>query len=279
MPNSEPGTYWQTERDGAVVVATYVNPPRNYLVHEAMLEFAQLIEQWRDPEIRAIVIRSDDAATGNMTHYSVEVLNNLVSDPKTARLAAALVREYKMYFDRLSALPKVVIAAMNGDTMGGGFEMTLACDIRIGEDGDFRYGHPEVKIGIIPGAGGTQRLARLIGLGKATEFILRSRVVTPQQALDLGIVSELAGSATDRAIEIAHEVAAFPPMAVANSKLAIFQGNDSTLAAGLEIESSMWIETMQSDDAKLAMETYLAEPHDKRRDWFEAGKYPEWSGH
>ncbi len=75
-----------------------------------------------------------------MTHYSVEELHGLISDPTTSRYSAAVVRRYKKIFDDLQALPKVVIAALNGDTMGGGFELTLACDIRIGERGNYRYG-------------------------------------------------------------------------------------------------------------------------------------------
>jgi enoyl-CoA hydratase len=90
----------------------------------------------------------------------VEELDGLASDPALSRYAGPLVRGYKAIFDQMTALPKVIIAAMNGDAMGGGFELTLACDLRIGQRGDFRYGNPEVRAGVIPGAGGTQRVTR-----------------------------------------------------------------------------------------------------------------------
>ena len=120
--------FWATQLRGAVAIATFSNPPRNYLVAPAVDELEQLIEHWHDPSIRAVVIQSRSEDAGFMTHYSVDELHGLISEPTTARYSAAIVRRYKAIFDRLQALPKVVIAAMNGDTMGGGFELTLACD-------------------------------------------------------------------------------------------------------------------------------------------------------
>src|SRR6185503_4599045 len=101
---------------------------------------------------------------------------------------------------------------MNGDTMGGGFELSLSCDIRIGQKGDHRFGLPEVKLGILPGGSGTQRLSRLIGAGRAIEFILRARVVRPEDALALGLVHEVADDALARARTVAGEIAALPPV-------------------------------------------------------------------
>jgi enoyl-CoA hydratase/carnithine racemase len=274
--------FWTTEQRGHVAVSTFSNPPRNYLVKPAMDEFEQLVEQWRDPSIRAVVIQSRPEDAGFMTHYSVEELYELISDPSTARYSAAIVRGYKAIFDRLQALPKVIIAAMNGDAMGGGFELTLACDLRIGENGDFRYGNPEVRVGVIPGAGGTQRVARLVGLSRAVEWVLRGRIVRPEVALELGLVHEVVDDAPARARELAEEIASLPPMSVGNAKRALYLGADSNLQAGFEIENMMWTEVMQSDDAQLALKTYIAENIDSRRDWFESENsknYPTYSGH
>jgi enoyl-CoA hydratase/carnithine racemase len=189
------------------------------------------------------------------------------------------VRGFKALIDQIVALPKVTIAAMNGDTMGGGHELALACDLRIGEIGDYRYGQPEVRLGIIPGAGGSQRLARLIGLGKALDIILRGRVVTPEEAQALGITSELVADAPARALEIAREIATFPPVGVAKAKASIYKGFNTDLQSGLEMESLFWQEAMQSDDAKLAMVEFLKVPLDKRRDWIESPiDYPTFQG-
>jgi enoyl-CoA hydratase len=273
--------FWTTEQRGAVVIATYSNPPRNYLVAPAIDEFEQLIEQWRDPSIRAVVIQSSPEATGFMTHYSVDELYDLISDPATSRYSAAVVRRYKAIFDRLQALPKVVIAALNGDTMGGGFELTLACDLRIGEKGDYRYGNPEVRVGLIPGAGGTQRISRLIGLARAVDWVLRGRIVKPEVAHELGLVHELVDDAAARALELAEEIAKFPPKAVENAKIALYRGHDANVQAGYEIENMQWTEVMQSDDAQLALKTYIAQDVDSRRNWFESENsknYPNYSG-
>jgi enoyl-CoA hydratase/carnithine racemase len=274
--------FWTTEQRDHVTVAIFSNPPRNYLVKPAIDELEQLVEQWRDPSIRAVVIRSRPEDTGFMTHYSVDELYGLITDPTTARDSAAIVRGYKAIFDRLQGLPKVIIAALNGDTMGGGFELALACDLRIGQKGDFRYGNPELRVGVIPGAGGTQRLTRLVGLARAVEWVLRARIVKPEVALELGLVHEVVEDAPARALELAEEIASFPPKAVGNAKIALYLGADSNLQGGFEIENMMWTEVMQSDDAQLALKTYIDVDLDSRRDWFESESsknYPAYSGH
>jgi enoyl-CoA hydratase/carnithine racemase len=228
--------FWTCERRGAVEIATFSNPPRNYIGKPQLDELAQLVAQWRDPSIRAVVIQS----------------------------------------------PKVVIAAMNGDALGGGFELTLACDLRIGQHGDFRYGNPEVRAGVMPGAGGTQRISRLVGLARALDWVLRGRIVPPEVAVQLGLVHEVVDDAPTRALELAEEIAMLPPMSVANAKRALYLGADSNLQAAYEIENMNWTEVMQSDDAKVALSTFVAVDPDERRDWFESANsknYPAYSGH
>ncbi|NOT55209.1 MAG: enoyl-CoA hydratase/isomerase family protein [Deltaproteobacteria bacterium] len=269
---------WKTEVSDGVVVATYTNPPMNYFCAEGAKEFSALIEQWRSPTIRAVVL------TGGMpgkfiTHYSVEELVDLASNPEALRVAGtALTTGYHAMLKRVQDLPKPVIVAMNGDTMGGGFELSLSCDIRIGQHGDHRYGLPEVKLGILPGGSGTQRLSRLIGAGRAVEFVLRSRVVRPEEALTLGLVHEVVDDASARAKEIAAEIASFPPIAVSRAKHAVYMGGDTHLAAGLNVESAAFLETMLSDDGLLAMKTYIALPYDQRRDWLEHPTSPAYKG-
>src|SRR5258708_18352663 len=152
-------------------------------------------------------------------------------------------------FDEMMALPKLVIAAMNGDALGGGFELTLACDLRIGQHGDFRYGNPEVRAGVIPGAGGTQRITRLVGLARALDWVLRGRIVTPEVALELGLVHEVVDDAPARALERAEELDLLPPLSVGNAKRALYLGADTNLQAAFEIENMTRTEVMQSDDA------------------------------
>jgi enoyl-CoA hydratase len=274
--------FWVSDRRGSVEVATFSNPPYNYLDKPVIDELEQLVVQWREPSIRAVVIQSRAEDTGFFTQYSVEELYGLARDPALSRYAGALVRGYKAIFDQMTALPKVIIAAMNGDAMGGGFELTLACDLRIGQHGDFRYGNPEVRAGVIPGAGGTQRVSRLVGLARALDWVLRGRIVTPEVALDLGLVHEVVDDAPARALELAEEIALLPPMSVANAKRALYLGADTNLQAAFEIENMNWTEVIQSDDAQLALKTCIAVEPESRRDWFESessSSYPAYSGH
>ena len=274
--------FWTTDRRGGVEIATFSNPPHNYLNKPVIDELEQLVAEWRDPAIRAIVIQSSHEDAGFFTQYSVEELDGLASDPAASRYAGALVRGYKAIFDQMAALPKVIIAAMNGDAMGGGFELTLACDLRIGQNGDFRYGNPEVRAGVIPGAGGTQRVTRLVGLARALDWVLRGRIVRPEVALHLGLVHEVVDDAPARALELAEEIASLPPMSVANAKRALYLGADTNLQAAFEIENMMWTEVIQSDDAQVALKTFRSVDPDSRRDWFESESsktYPEYSGH
>src|SRR6266446_3354260 len=273
--------FWATDRRGAVEIATFSNPPYNYLGKPVVDELEQLVVGWQDPTIRAVVIQSKPQGTAGFSQYSVEELYGMASDPALSRYAGAVVRGYKAIFDRMMASPKVIIAAMNGDAMGGSFELTLACDLRIGQRGDFRYGNPEVRVGVIPGAGGTQRISRLVGLARALDWVLRGRIVTPEVALELGLVHEVVDDAPARALELAEEIAALPPMSVANAKRALYLGADSSLQAAFEVENMMWTEVIQSDDAQVALKTFLAVDADSRRDWFESensNNYPTYSG-
>src|SRR5216683_1928585 len=273
--------FWTSERRGAVEIATFSNPPRNYIGKPQLDELAQLVAQWRDPFIRAVVIQSRTGENSGFTQYSVEELQGMASDPALSRYAGAVVRGYKAIFDRMTALPKVTIAAMNGDAMGGSFELTLACDLRVGQHGDFRYGNPEVRAGVIPGAGGTQRITRLVGLARALDWVLRGRIVTPEVALELGLVHEVVDDAVTRALAMAKEIACLPPMSVGNAKRALYLGADTNLQAAFEIENMNWTEVMQSDDAKVALSAFLAVDPDARRDWFESENsknYPAYKG-
>lgn len=261
--------YWTCKTEGGVVTASYSNPPMNYFCAEGAGELGTLIENWRDPAIKAIVLAS--ATTGKfITHYSVEELLSYAEDREALRKSGtALTVGYHALLLSLRNLPKPVIVAMNGDAMGGGFELCLACDIRIGMRGDHRYGLPEIKLGILPGGSGTQRLSRLIGAGRAIEFILRGRMARPEEALALGLIHELADDAVARAVQIAGEMARMPPLSVAMIKRSVYDGSDTSLADGLDIESAGFLATMLSDDGVTAMRDYVAQPLERRRDWLE----------
>ncbi len=264
---------WTTEVEGGVCVATYSFPPMNYIGAQGTQEMMDLIESWKAPEIRAVVING--GVKGKfITHYYGEELTTL--DPAHIQncrvLGLSPIPEYSGMLRCLQQLPKPVIVAMNGDAMGGGFEFCLACDIRIGERGDYRYGLPETRLGLIPGGGGTQRLPRLIGVAKAMEFILRGRVVPPEEALSLGIISDLADDALARAKEIARELAALPATGLARAKRVVYEGSETHIDGGLAIENAAFLDVMVAEDAAQVVGEYLSLPLEERRAWLERRK-------
>jgi enoyl-CoA hydratase len=260
--------YWDvTETDRGVVVAAYTNAPMNYFVGEGVEELAALIPAWRAPEVRAVVI-TGGPADRYLTHYSVEELSGLAADrPTMSSLGTDVNDGYHALVQDLSDLEKPVVAGMSGDTMGGGLELSLGCDIRIAQRGDFSIGFPEVSLGIIPGGGGTQRLPRIIGVGPALDFVLRGRIVSPEQALALGLVSEIADDPRARALEVAANLVRQSPTALAAAKRSILRGSSLPLSEGLRVEADAFLATMLTDEAVAAMDEYAGTPHGERRAW------------
>ena len=248
------------EHEGTVAVVTITNPPRGYMDAQTVPELQAAMDSLGDDEsVRAVVI------TGGLPgvfirHYSVVVLGAL---SKTLREHGTTVdieqrlpeRDIDGLFRRIETMPKPVIAAINGLAMGGGFELTLACDIRVAEEGDYEIGLPEVNIGILPGAGGTQKLGRLVGAGRALEMTLRGRTVSPKEAFELGIVQELApaGAALTHAVSLAQELATKPPRAMAHIKRLVRGAPETPLDEGLALERTLFLDLMTTDDAHRLM--------------------------
>jgi enoyl-CoA hydratase len=164
----------------------------------------------------------------------------------------------------LEALPKPVIAAINGHAMGGGLELAMACDIRLVEHGEFSIGLPEVNIGLLPGAGGTQRLARLVGTARALEMILRGRTIAPAQAVSMGLAHELVEDAMARANELAAELAAKPPRALAHAKRLVRAALPPIDPETLLLESRLFLDLVVRDEANDRLEALAAGERDIR---------------
>jgi enoyl-CoA hydratase/carnithine racemase len=260
--------FWEVEeREGGIVVASYTNAPMNYFVAEGAAELGALIPAWRDPGVR-VVILTGGPPDQYLTHYSVEELAELAGDRAGMRTLGTDVNDgYHALVQDLSDLEKPTIAAMSGDTMGGGLELSLGCDIRIAQRGDFSIGFPEISLAIIPGGGGTQRLPRILGAGPALDFILRSRIVSPDKALELGLVSEVADDARARALQVAESLARQSPAALAAAKHSVLRGASLPLSEGLRVEADAFLATMLTDEAAATMADYAATPHDERRAW------------
>lgn len=257
--------HWRIEEHpGGIEVAAYRNDPMNYFVGPGAEELAALVERWADPAVRVVVL-CGDVPGKFITHYSVEELLEVAEARDVLpEVCPQLTDGYHALLNALRGLPKPVIVAMGGDTMGGGFELSMACDIRIAEDGPYRIGLLETKLGILPGGSGTQRIARMLGPAAAIEIVLRGRVFTPAQAVAKGLVHEVAPDAKARALEIAGELAAMSPVALAEGKRAIYEGFDRPWAEGLKVETDAFLATMMSDEAVATMRGYVETPYEER---------------
>jgi enoyl-CoA hydratase len=167
------------------------------------------------------------------------------------------------FFDKAMAIcetmPKPVIAAISGTALAGAFEFTLACDIRIAEDGDYLIGLPETNLGLLPGASGTQRLPRTVGMAAALWHILLGKPLSPREAEARGFVHEtVKGKAVDRAIEIARLLSKHPPESAAYIKRLVRSANETPLADGLALERNLFLRLCTSDTALARMRNYDA---------------------
>ena len=159
---------------------------------------------------------------------------------------------------KIESFDRVVIAAVNGLALGGGCEITLACDIRVADE-SATFGFPEVSLGLIPGAGGTQRLSRLVGIGKAKELILTGDPITAREAERIGLVEKIApkGQAVPEAKKIAQRVLSRGPIAVANAKKAISDGINMTFEDGLKRETELFSALFSTQDMKEGVKAFL----------------------
>lgn len=208
----------------------------NCLNLPTLLQLRATLEEFRfDPLFRAVVI----TGSGGKAFCAGADLKE--RQGMTMVEVRRYVRTIRQAFDEVAAYSKPVIAAINGQAFGGGLELALACDIRVAAEGA-RMGLTECTLGIIPGAGGTQRLTRLVGPGRAKELILSGRRVGASEALAMGLVERLvpAEALLSEALDLAGIIAANAPRAVEQAKFAIDRGSQTDLATGLELEAKAY---------------------------------------
>jgi enoyl-CoA hydratase/carnithine racemase len=167
-------------------------------------------------------------------------------------------RELTDSFTQVQRIPKPVIAAVTGYALGGGYELALCADFRV-LGANAKIGQPEILLGVIPGAGGTQRLARLVGPAKAKDLVFTGRHVGAEEALEMGLADAVVpdDEVYATAVAMAKKFAAGPPLALAAAKRAVDEGLDLPLAQGLELESELFAELFDTEDQKTGMRSFL----------------------
>lgn len=217
---------------GQITTIRLVNPPLNLVTVELTHELDRVLRQLEaDPEVRCAVVTGtgDRAFCAGSDVKEFESLYGRVGERK-------LLLE-KAVYRRLARLPFPTIAAIQADALGGGLELALCCDLRV-VDARAKVGLPEVRLGVMPGSGGTQRLPRVVGPAKAKELILMGEILDASSALEIGLVNRVApeGQALATALSMAETIAARGPIAVREAKKAIDLVGDVSLDEGLALE-------------------------------------------
>ena len=241
------------ERDAPMAVLTINRPDKlNALTEGVLLRLRQRLEEiGRDAALRVVIVTG--AGRAFVAGADLKAMADM-----TSVQAVAFSRDGSAVFRMIERMDAIFIAAVNGFALGGGCELMCACDLRIASDAAV-IGQPEVGVGIHPGFGGTQRLARLVGPGKAKELILLGDPVKADEALRIGLVERVvpADALMDEARSLAGAIAARGPTAVAAAKRAVNDGLSLPIDDGLELESTLFGESFGAGDAKEGMEAFL----------------------
>jgi 2-oxoglutaroyl-CoA hydrolase len=248
---------FEVERDGGVATITLAGTGKLNLVSIAARdELARIFaELGADPAVRVVVV----TGAGEAFTAGGDVMGFLKTEPERLSGLAWNVASPER-------CPKPVIAKVRGYAFGVGFELALACDFRIAAD-DVEFALPEIKLGMIPGSGGTQRLARLIGLGRAKDAIMRGRRIPAQEALELGLVTQVVPpDELDAAVDaLVEELTALSPLALATVKRVLNHAYEGPLALGLELEGLAYGMLRSTEDFREGVEAFAA----KRKPQFE----------
>lgn len=207
----------------------------------------------RDPNIHVIVLAGSEKAfaagadIGEMAEASVVQMSE---------------RNNLARWKRIAAIRKPIIAAVSGFALGGGCELCMHCDMIVASE-SAQFGQPEIKLGVMPGAGGTQRLTRAIGKFKAMEMILTGRFMSAKEAFDAGLVTKVVSKEQffAEAMRLAQQIAAMPPLALKAAKEAVLAVDETTLTAGLEYERKLFYTLFATEDQKEGMKAFV----EKRR--------------
>lgn len=249
-----------SERRGHVGLITLNRPQAlNALNNQLMREVMDALESFdADNDIGAMVI------SGNEKAFAAGADIKEMADKSITEMTDS---DHVAVFGRMRLIQKPVIAAVSGWALGAGCEVALACDMIVASE-SAKFGQPEITIGVIPGAGGTQRLTRSVGKALAMEMILNNRTLSAQEAYEFGLVNRVVPVANylDEALKLAEEIASRAPLAIRAAKKMINQSYEETLSEGLAEEKQTFYNLFTSEDQKEGMKAFI----EKRK--------PEWKG-
>ena len=245
-----PSTLLITNENGVAIIQLHRPDVMNAINIQLMTELVESLEKFdKDPSVRCIILTGSDKSFA--AGADIKEMANSSS-------IEMLERDQFARWDRIRKIKKPIIAAVTGYALGGGCELAMACDIIIASE-SAKFGQPEVNIGIIPGAGGTQRLTRAVGKNKAMEIILTGEMISAEEAQQWGLVAKVVpnGRVLDEAKILATKIASKPPLAIQLAKESILKSFDMTIEDGLAFERKNFYMLFGSEDQKEGMKAFV----------------------
>lgn len=259
MAGNEYVTY---EVEKRVVLVTINNPPMNALSAPVVSELGKVFDEIAsDPAIKGVIVKGG----GRMFVAGADVKE--IIKIESASQAEEFTQKLHEVFGKIENLPKPVIACIHGYCLGGGLELALACHMRVAGD-KATFGLPEIKLGIMPGAGGTQRLPRVVGKAKALEMILTGAFIPAEEAMRIGLVNRVVPKqeVVDEAKKLAGEIMAKGQVAIRAALESVSEGLKESLADGLRIESKHFGRLCVTEDGKEGLSAFLEKREPKFKD-------------
>jgi len=253
----------KVSKDDRVAILTVDNPPVNMLTLPVVTDLQGALEElWADDEVKAIVI----TGAGQMVFIAGADINAIL-ELKTPAEAKEVVMQVHDLFQRIEHSAKPIIAAINGHALGAGVELAMACHMRIANNRAM-FGQTEISLGIIPGFGGTQRMARLVGKAKALELILTGDRITGAEAASIGMVNKaVPGTEVMKtALGLAKKITSFGRPALTAAVEAVNEGLEVSLQQGLEIEANKFSSLIETEDMREGLTAFLEKRQPKFKD-------------
>lgn len=257
------GSRLSLTRQGTTAVVRLFNPPHGYMdeaMESELLRALDTLDNWEDG--RVVVITGAEHGMF-VRHYDVAILQKrsqaMIERGKSFSIERPVPRSaIHLCIERIENSPLIFIAALNGTAMGGGFELALGCDIRLAQNGDHQLGLPELNLGLLPGAGGTQAMASLLGTGPALFNLLTAKVFSPQELLSAGLVSSCSDDVMAEAMRLASQIEAVPFRACANIKKLVRNAPRWSHHEGMAAERTLFCDCMVDPMAQPLMDDVVS---------------------
>ena len=257
------GSRLSLTRQGTTAVVRLFNPPHGYMdeaMESELLRALDTLDNWKDG--RVVVITGAEPGMF-VRHYDVAILQKrsqaMIERGKSFSIERPVPRSaIHLCIERIENSPLIFIAALNGTAMGGGFELALGCDIRLAQNGDHQLGLPELNLGLLPGAGGTQAMASLLGTGPALFNLLTAKVFSPQALLSAGLVSSCSDDVMAEAMRLASQIEAVPSRACANIKKLVRNAPRWSHDEGMAAERTLFCDCMVDPMAQPLMDDVVS---------------------